>query len=1239
MDNLLMDLDNDITCKRAALILHLPGDPERHRILTEISDSLYDRTKLAYSPTHLDEAITLGREALRLCPPGHSDRPPSLHKLARYLLSRFKRENSPQNLEEAITLARDALQLCPPGHASKASSLDAVAQCLFEQFKIEHRTEDLQNAITMGREALELRPSGHPDRSASLHNLAMYLARRFNKDDQLNDLEEAVTLARASIELRPLGHPERHYSLHDLANYLTVRHLKIQEAATLDALKLVQAGLTESLDQLKSSLPSPILRHVLSGLADRNHKDCRTEDIASSMISGGPDKTHCFHHCSVLHSSKSNKENNIGNPNGIGITSIRTRLSGHPNSNQPSSTSLALQLVNNFDKGGRTDNMKDETPRSPSHPKGQLHDLASSFCEKYGRECNRTDLDEAISFARDALDLRPPDHPDRTSSLQSLAQSLAHRFDRDGRINDITEAIGFVRTAVTLQSSGHSRWHSSVNKLLDYLRKRYHKAKAVADLEEMIALRRDKLKFRPQDHPERSCLLESLEDDITEMIDKPHTEVDLDKAISLGQEILAIGLSCHPRRSKCLKKLINCIEERFQKQGAISDLDELARLHQNIIELQPPNDPARSSFLHGLAHCHWRRFQKQGEVSDLEEAVTTERAALDIRQQGHADRAESLYTLVGFLGEYRQAGKAIDFGELIVLGCFILELGQSEHPDHATSLRNLARWASDHSCKEDPTVNIQDVITLMTSALRLPVPHHDRLPLLKALAIYRRQKLKMGTKADPEGIKKLVRDVVYDYLQNLPTRLLNTLTGRLCRRDALILDFENSTQCKALLDSIADLDPSQRKEHTQSIVSAYFQYVTLSHRWGSDEPELRDVHGQVIYDMELTDGTIKLQFFCTAACERDYMWAWSDTCCIDKNSSAEVQEAIGRMFDWYRWSAMTFVHLADVSDDGVLANSVWFKRGWTLQELLAPRTILFFTQDWSPYGGRDSSNHKEDSVVLAELAKVTNIAPHHLTDFYRKIDLDARSILHWASTRCTTRQEDMAYSLFGLFNLHLPVIYGELEENALRRLLTEIISHSGDISVFDWVGEASTYHSCFPAHIATYQTDLHADQRRSPTLKVRGQSKALNALFKSLSTSDTPQFKNSRLKLPCIEHRVKTIQQKESQTGSSGYVYEIRAKGLTPSKLVLSNAFPNDLSNKYVLIRPWRSAMLNSSEQGDATAAEKLAMELAEPFHALLLEELPQHKYRRVASSAPIIARPADADSLLRSQVQTITII
>ncbi|KAI6100833.1 hypothetical protein EV401DRAFT_1877198, partial [Pisolithus croceorrhizus] len=266
--------------------------------------------------------------------------------------------------------------------------------------------------------------------------------------------------------------------------------------------------------------------------------------------------------------------------------------------------------------------------------------------------------------------------------------------------------------------------------------------------------------------------------------------------------------------------------------------------------------------------------------------------------------------------------------------------------------------------------------------------------------------------------------------------------------------FRGSQQYRQLLSACRTCPPDQHTKLILTTISGYFQFVTFSHRWGVGEPLLRDIEGHSIYGMSTEGGFGKLQAFCLRAREQNYFWAWSDTCCIDKDSSAELQEAIGSMFKWYRRSALTIVHLSDVPETGSFGSSKWFRRGWTLQELLAPKTILFYTQNWSLYRTLMCSNHKADVAVLEELEVATGIESRFLTDFSPGMD-DARSRLQWASSRCTTRPEDIAYSLFGIFDLHLPILYGESAEKALGRLLTEIISQSRDISVLDWVGEAS----------------------------------------------------------------------------------------------------------------------------------------------------------------------------------------
>ncbi|KAI6016648.1 hypothetical protein BKA83DRAFT_681852 [Pisolithus microcarpus] len=539
-------------------------------------------------------------------------------------------------------------------------------------------------------------------------------------------------------------------------------------------------------------------------------------------------------------------------------------------------------------------------------------------------------------------------------------------------------------------------------------------------------------------------------------------------------------------------------------------------------------------------------------------------------------------------------------------------------------------------------------------------------------------------------IEQVIRNTTFEILKTMPTRLLYTPTGILCNRDEQLSHFMKSEQYKRLVSQCRTYDRHQQMDRIYADISRHFQYVTLSHRWGEGEPSLRDIEGHTIYGMSIEGGFGKLQAFCRVALEWNYLWAWSDTCCIDKHSSAEVQETIGSMFAWYRQSALTIVYLSDVADTASLGSSEWFGRGWTLQELLAPRSLLFYTEDWSLYKNSPFSNHKTDVTLLAELERETGIDRRFLTSFSPGLD-DARLRLQWASLRRTTRPEDIAYSLFGIFNVHLPVMYGESAENALGRLLAEIVSQSGDILVLDWVGEPSPFHSCFPAHITSYQmlrlptSQPNAEEQCLAINPQPTSFKALRELRGSLATSHLPhslgrsllpssithrilpvhqrtpvsyassevydfhslarvplpRFFNRLLTLPCIAYNVTSVQLKGADPSTPSYMYNIVTSGLMPLEIALPTKL-EDLTRPQAvlhLVRPWHSKLLGPSADLDAVTDQQILSVLETPFNALLLTQLPHNEHKRIASSTLIIAQPRNRASILKSKIRIFNVV
>jgi hypothetical protein len=176
-------------------------------------------------------------------------------------------------------------------------------------------------------------------------------------------------------------------------------------------------------------------------------------------------------------------------------------------------------------------------------------------------------------------------------------------------------------------------------------------------------------------------------------------------------------------------------------------------------------------------------------------------------------------------------------------------------------------------------------------------------------------------------------------------------------------------------------------------------------------------------------------------------WAWVDTCCIDKKSSAELSEAINSMYAWYAEAAACYAYLSDVqtsddvqSEDSMFRRSRWFTRGWTLQELIAPRFVDFFDTTWKFVGTK---------LTLSNLLhEITGVSLDSLrTRGLRGISIAQK--MSWAASRQTTRKEDIAYCLLGLFNVNMPLLYGE-GGKAFLRLQQEIIKTSPDHTIFAW---------------------------------------------------------------------------------------------------------------------------------------------------------------------------------------------
>ncbi|TDZ10334.1 putative transporter [Colletotrichum sidae] len=247
----------------------------------------------------------------------------------------------------------------------------------------------------------------------------------------------------------------------------------------------------------------------------------------------------------------------------------------------------------------------------------------------------------------------------------------------------------------------------------------------------------------------------------------------------------------------------------------------------------------------------------------------------------------------------------------------------------------------------------------------------------------------------------------------------------------------------------------QLREFTQPRIP----YAILSHTWGPEEVSFQDLlsgRGRSLL------GYAKIEGACKLALADGFDFIWIDTCCIDKTSSSELTEAINSMWNWYRDSRVCYAYLEDVPTNERLyyplypqglTKSRWFTRGWTLQELIAPHQVIFLAQDWSDIGTRES--------LRDILGSITGIDRTFFLDgILGKYSIAQK--MSWAARRVTTRIEDQAYCLLGLFGVNMPLLYGE-GEMAFLRLQEEIMRRTDDQTIFAWTRPDTAFNTGFLA--------------------------------------------------------------------------------------------------------------------------------------------------------------------------------
>lgn len=300
---------------------------------------------------------------------------------------------------------------------------------------------------------------------------------------------------------------------------------------------------------------------------------------------------------------------------------------------------------------------------------------------------------------------------------------------------------------------------------------------------------------------------------------------------------------------------------------------------------------------------------------------------------------------------------------------------------------------------------------------------------------------------DPDGshVQMIERNTIYDHIARKmlakvdPDKFNSSIEAEFTSRRNL--------QGQPLYQSSEEAE----KEIISALIEEHSRYVVLSHTWIQDSP------GEVTYkDWHLRSGDVgyqKLSKFCKIAAQNHKVTlAWMDSICINKSSSSELDESIRSMYKWYNNSFLCVTYLADTTTTADMRGDRWFTRGWTLQELLAPRQIKFYDKNWSPLTSHDNDKHSRS--IRKEIKTITTITSSEFSRFHRNVhDVEISRKMQWAASREVTKEEDAAYSLMGIFGVSISIAYGEGAQRAFFRLVEAILSTSQEVwDVFNCSG-------------------------------------------------------------------------------------------------------------------------------------------------------------------------------------------
>ena len=481
-----------------------------------------------------------------------------------------------------------------------------------------------------------------------------------------------------------------------------------------------------------------------------------------------------------------------------------------------------------------------------------MHSRAKSLVAQFEQGGGTNYINEAIVLDREALELCPPGHPERSDCLISLGIHLSDRYNQLGGMTDLEEAIVLGRDALALRPLGHPDRSKSLNTLAVHLSTRYDQLGLMEDLNEAILLDRDALALRPLGHPDHSESLGNLAVDLSTRYNQLGKMEDINEAIALARDALALRPPGHPDHPISLNNLSVYLCGRYKQLGVMENLNEAVLLDRDALALRPPGHPDRAVSLSNFAFDLYTRYKQLGATEDINEAIILEREALALRPPGHPHRSMSLINLVVHLStRYSQLGAIDDLNEAILLGRDALALCPPGHQYRSTSLSNIAADLSLRYNKLRAMEDINEAIALNRDALALrPAGHPLRPSSLNNLAVTLSSRYEqLSVMEDINEAIGLNRDALALCPQGHSDRSLSlvNLANRLSTRYNKIGEIEDLNEAIVLGRNALELRPLGQPNRSQSLTDLAGDLLTRFTRLSQskDKEELFGLYAQL----------------------------------------------------------------------------------------------------------------------------------------------------------------------------------------------------------------------------------------------------------------------------------------------------------------------------------------------------------------------------------------------------------